>query len=173
MEVNIHTDIRPVQYGSLWILSSLGRLCHSTKTQWIEDPRDDCWNKRKRNSPARKWVLTIHPKFLCPTFTWSRRGNFPTNEIIHLMTLYQLHTLCGLQGDCKLWSGKWCGRKWWKWAQVFIPSLSQTNQCTGIINKVRYICNPYIRFGNQVAILKGRIKESQVSMTSRYTHIWH
>jgi accessory gene regulator protein AgrB len=39
--------------------------------------------------------------------------------------------------------------------------------------KVRYISNPYIRFGNQVAILRGRIKESQVSMASRYTYIRH
>jgi hypothetical protein len=53
----------------------------------------------------------------------------------------------------------------------FVISLSQTNQCTRIINK--YICNPYIRFDNQVAIIRGRIKESQVSMTSRYTYIWH
>jgi hypothetical protein len=36
-----------------------------------------------------------------------------------------------------------------------------------IINKVRYICNLYISFDNQVAILRGHIKKSQVSMASR------
>ena len=39
--------------------------------------------------------------------------------------------------------------------------LSQTQELL-----TKHICNPYIRFGNQVAILRGRIKESQTSMAS-------
>jgi hypothetical protein len=37
----------------------------------------------------------------------------------------------------------------------------------------KYICKPYVCFGNQIAILGGRIKESQTSMASRYTYTRH
>jgi hypothetical protein len=34
-----------------------------------------------------------------------------------------------------------------------------------IINRIRCICNPYIRFGNQIAILRGRSSKN-------HKHLW-
>ena len=116
---------------------------------------------------------------------WPRTKGQPTNSPEHInagrhkvpTTITHTHTVNHLEPpveQCFVSTGGESLKLQTQFLQIFyavctvhfIMSYSYNQLMHKIMNRVRCICNPYIRFGNQFAILSGR-------STKNHKQLWH